>query len=57
MRFDFEIEPDEFPEYDEGDIEQDYLESGLDEFMEEELGEGLGHIKRTPRCKSQCCDG
>ena len=45
MRFDFEIEPDEFPEYDEGDIEQDYLESGLDEFMEEELGEGLGHIR------------
>lgn len=45
MRFDLEIEPDEFPEYDEGDIERDYLESGLDEFIEEELGEGLRHIR------------
>lgn len=45
MRFDLEIEPDEFPEYDEGDIERDYLESGLDEFIEEDLGEGLRHIR------------
>jgi len=45
MRFDLETEPDGFPEYDEGDIEQDYLESGLEEFLEGDFGEGLRHIR------------